>query len=149
MAGALTALAAGDVAAAADPTLELIGLGAGLTPSGDDYLIGLLAGLEATGDSARGGLAAVIEARADSRTTAIGAAALRHAAAGAFAERLHDVLDALARPRHDRLASAIERAMAYGATSGGDTLVGLFSGVDLALGRAGLARSAPLPEVAA
>ena len=139
----LTALATADVATARDLTVELIGLGVGLTPSGDDYLVGLLAGLEATDDPARLGLATAIAAQSDRRTTAIGAAALRHAAAGAFAERLHDMLIALGRGSLD-LATAIERTMAYGATSGSDTLVGLFGALDLAS-----ARSSDVPVVAA
>jgi hypothetical protein len=131
----LTALATGDVVAAEDVTVELIGLGVGLTPSGDDYLVGLLAGLEATDDPVRHRLATAIAAQADLRTTVIGAEMLRHAAAGAFAERLHDMLIALARGSLD-LATAVERVMAYGATSGGDTLVGLFGSLDLARARA-------------
>jgi hypothetical protein len=127
-----------------DPTIGLIGLGIGLTPSGDDYLVGLLAGLEATDHPARPALAAAIALHGPSRTTAIGAAALGHAARGAYAERLHDVLVALAGGRADDLSRTIERAMAYGATSGSDTLVGLFAGLDLAV-----ARSAGRPGVAA
>ncbi len=144
----LAALESGDpVAAAADAakaTVELIGLGVGLTPSGDDYLVGLLAGLEATDDPVRQGLAATIAAHAEIRTTAVAAAALGHAASGAFVERLHDVLVAVGRGRLDGLEPAIERAMAYGSTSGGDTLVGLFCALDLAL-----ARSTRAPAVAA
>ena len=131
----LEALRLGDVAAAVGPTVGLMGLGVGLTPSGDDYLVGLLAGMEATDDPPRHGLAAVIAGHAPLRTTAIGAAALGQASRGAFAERLHDVLVALARGRLDQLAAPIERAMTYGATSGSDTLVGLFAALDVAIAR--------------
>jgi hypothetical protein len=131
----LEALRIGDVAAAVAPTIGLMGLGVGLTPSGDDYLVGLLAGMDATDDPPRHGLAAVIAGHAPLRTTAVGAAVLGHASRGAFAERLHDVLVALARGRLDELAGPIERAMAYGATSGSDTLVGLFAALDVALAR--------------
>jgi hypothetical protein len=131
----LEALRLGDVAAAVGPTVGLMGLGVGLTPSGDDYLVGLLAGMEATDDPPRHGLAAVIAGHAPLRTTAIGAAALGQASRGAFAERLHDVLVALARGRLDQLAAPIERAMTYGATSGSDTLVGLFAALDVAFAR--------------
>ena len=129
----LRALRAGDLAAALGPTIELIGLGAGLTPSGDDYLVGLLAGLEATGSRARREIASAIGAAAPGRTTAIGAAMLAHATRGGFAERLHDVLVALAIGGTDGLGTAIPRAMAYGATSGADTLVGLFGALDIAI----------------
>jgi len=133
----LNAVRSGEVAAAIDPTIDLIGLGIGLTPSGDDYLVGFLAGLEATDHPARPALAAAIAMHAPSRTTAVGAAALDHATRGAYSERLHDVLVALAGreqvDRVDDLARPVTRAMAYGATSGGDTLVGLFGALDLAL----------------
>ena len=129
------ALVAGDVVAALGPTVDLIGLGVGLTPSGDDYLVGLLAGFAATGDPIGIELGATIAARAQARTTAIGASAIAHAARGAFAERLHDVLIALACGRFADLATSIERAMAYGATSGSDTLVGLLEGIDVAVAR--------------
>jgi len=140
----LAALEAGDHASAVGATIDLIGLGVGLTPSGDDYLVGLLAGLDATGDPARRDLAAAIAAHAPTRTTAVGAAALGHAAVGAYSERLHDLLAAFAGGRLRDLAAPIERVMTYGATSGSDTLVGLFAALDLVV-----ARSPRMPRVAA
>jgi hypothetical protein len=128
----LTALTAGDVASAVGATVGLIGLGVGLTPSGDDYLVGLLAGLEASGNPARNVLAAAIATHAPGRTTTIGASMLVHATRGAFAERLHDVLVAIASGRQDALSTLIGRAVAYGATSGTDTLVGMLAALDLA-----------------
>jgi hypothetical protein len=51
------------------------------------------------------------------------------------------VLVALAIGRPDGLGTTITRAMAYGATSGSDTLVGLFGALDIAaLARARRAR---------
>ena len=127
------ALGAGDLASILGEAIELIGLGPGLTPSGDDYLVGLLAGLEATGHRSRPALANAIAHAAPARTTAIGAATLTHAARGAYAERLHDVLRAIVTGSLDDLSSAIERAMAYGASSGADTLVGLFTALEASL----------------
>jgi hypothetical protein len=131
----LDALDGGDVASAVDPTLELIGLGTGLTPSGDDYLVGLLAALEATADPVHSSLATAIADGLPGRTTAVGEALIGHAVRGEFSERLHEVLIALAGGRPRDLARPIERAMAYGATSGSDTLVGLFAGLEIALAR--------------
>ena len=127
-----SALVSHDTDAARAAALALIGLGVGLTPSGDDFLVGLLAGLEATGHPARLPLAASIAAQAPRRTTTIGANALEHAAAGEFTERLHDVVVAIADERAAGLARGIARAMAYGATSGADTLVGLFLALEIA-----------------
>jgi hypothetical protein len=147
--GQLAALGRGDTAAAIGPTVDLIGLGIGLTPSGDDYLVGLLAGLDATDDPARFGLAEAIARQAPARTTAVSAASLRHATRGAFSERLHDLLVALARGNLDDLEAPIRRVIAYGSTSGSDTLVGLLAGLDLAVGRSARSRTARVRTVAA
>jgi hypothetical protein len=139
-----TALVAGDGDTAADAASRLVGLGVGLTPSGDDLLVGLLAGLEATGHPMRDGVAAAVTTHLGERTTAAGASALRQAARGAYSERLHDVLASLARTTddrgggpngdgHDGLARAVVGALAFGETSGSDTLAGLLLAVDVAL----------------
>ena len=126
------ALRADELEAAVEPTIGLIGLGTGLTPSGDDYLAGLLAGLDATGHGSRAAIASAIADAVPGRTTGIGAALLIHAARGEYAERLHDVLAAIALGRSHGLAVAIGRAMAYGATSGADSLVGVFAAIGVA-----------------
>ena len=126
------ALTARDGPAAAHEARGLIGLGVGLTPSGDDLLVGLLAALEATRNPMRAGLARSIAAEARSRTTAIGWMALWHATRGEFAERLHDVLIAIGLDDADTMERATSRATSYGATSGVDTLVGLFLGLEVA-----------------
>jgi uncharacterized protein DUF2877 len=131
-----SALITGDARVAEAAAVALIGLGIGLTPSGDDFLVGLLAGLEATHHPARSSLAAAIASEAPSRTTAIGANVLEHAARGEFTARLHDVVIALADDAAAGLDRAVGRAMAYGATSGADTLVGLFLALDVAAGAA-------------
>jgi hypothetical protein len=129
----LAALGRADVQGAMWPTIDLIGLGVGLTPSGDDYLVGLLAGLEAAHQPARAELAATVVAHARSRTTSIGVSSLVHAASGAYAERVHDVLAAIADDQARGLERAIRRLLAYGATSGGDLLVGLFAALDVSM----------------
>jgi len=135
---AAAALAAGDSMAARAACGGLIGLGIGLTPSGDDAIVGLLAALEAAGEPMLPAVRADIAARAVGRTTAAGVAALLHATDGAYGERLDDVLVTLAgrardtgsgRWRDDALSRALGRALAYGATSGSDTLAGLLPGL--------------------
>ena len=59
---------------------------------------------------------------------------LRHAAAGEFAERLHTLLAALLGPDDGTISTAIDRATAWGATSGTDSLVGVLIGLDVAAG---------------
>jgi hypothetical protein len=127
------ALAAKDADGAVIEARRLIGLGVGLTPSGDDYLVGLLAGMEARGHPLRNALAAGVSADAPRRTTAVAARALQLAARGAYAERLRDVIVTLGGPDPWRraLIDAADRALAYGSTSGSDTLAGLFTALDL------------------
>jgi hypothetical protein len=127
-----SALLAGEVGAAEKASVALIGLGIGLTPSGDDFLVGLLAGLEAAGDPVRDPVATAIAREAPHRTTEFGAGLLEHACRGEFSERLHDVLIAIAAPEGAALQRATARAMAYGATSGADTLAGLSCALEVA-----------------
>jgi hypothetical protein len=133
------ALTDGARIAAADAALDSIGVGPGLTPSGDDVLVGLLAGLDALDHPLRRDVATTIEGAAPGRTTSIGAATLVHAASGGYTEWLHDVVVALgaASGDGDPLPTAIARAMTHGATSGGDTLVGLFAAMEVATAGAG------------
>jgi hypothetical protein len=126
------ALTAGEVDPAGKAAAALIGLGVGLTPSGDDFLVGLLAGLDASDNGMGERLAAVIAQAAPGRTTTFGAALLDHACRGEFSQRLHDVLIAVAAHDDAGLRHAIDRAMAYGATSGADTLAGLCLALDVA-----------------
>jgi Protein of unknown function (DUF2877) len=134
-------LVSGDALAAQTAALGLIGLGVGLTPSGDDFLVGMLAGLEATQHPLRAAVATAI-ARAARGTTAFGAALLEHACRGEFSQRLHDVLIAIAAQEPVALRQATDRAMAYGATSGADTLAGLSLGLDVARSRVAATKAA-------
>lgn len=72
---------------------RLIGLGPGLTPSGDDYLGGMLIGLRACGRDAQAqSLWRWLEPRLSGRTSAISAAHLAAAAQGEAHEALHECL---------------------------------------------------------
>ena len=127
----VAALEADDRSAAADIAIGLIGLGPGLTPSGDDALVGMEAGLHALGAPTAGFLASAVDGLED-RTTALAATLLRHAAAGEFAERLHRLVGALLGSDDETVATAIDRAASWGATSGMDSLFGVLIGLDLA-----------------
>ena len=129
----IVALETGDRSAAADVAARLIGLGPGLTPSGDDALVGIEAALYALAWPAAGFLAQAMDDVED-RTTALAATLLRHAAAGEFAERLHTLLAALLGSDDETIRTAIDRAAAWGATSGTDCLLGVLIGLDVAAG---------------
>lgn len=137
----VVALETGDRSLAAEMATRLIGLGPGLTPSGDDVLVGIEAALHALARPSAGFLALGLASRhVDGRTTALAATLLRHAAAGEFAERLHILLAALLGSDDEAIPAAIDRAVAWGATSGTDCLLGVLIGLDVAAGvRGGLA----------
>lgn len=126
-----------DARATTEAIRPLIGLGPGLTPSGDDVLTGAAAVLHAVGHPCAGSLAAALD-DVDARTTTIGAAMLRYAARGEIAERIHRLLGALLTPTDasDTLEAAIAETVAWGATSGTDLLTGVLLALDAATGAA-------------
>ena len=102
----------------------LVGLGPGLTPSGDDYLGGALIALRAFGrDAVADRLADWVLAR-ESRTNTISAAHLRCAATGQGAAALHATLAALCNDAGDELRRCLGEIDAIGHTSGWDALAG-------------------------
>ena len=120
-----------DVTAVAAAAARLVGLGPGLTPSGDDFIAGYLAALwsRAGFDC---GLDTILPSLADAlaplflRTNAISRQMLSDAAQGRFAERLIDVTRAVANAGN--VADATAHALASGHSSGADTLCGLLFG---------------------
>ncbi len=119
----------------ADPA-RLLGLGSGLTPSGDDVLAGYLAGAAAYGlpvDELR----TFVCAEAPRRTTTLSAALLRHAAAGE------------AIPQVCRLLLALDDGIGTDAALAGLLRVGHTSGAALAAGVLAAARAASAPRAAA
>lgn len=95
---------------------QLIGLGSGLTPSGDDYFGGMLVALRVTGRGVQAdGLWRWLQPRLKERTSAISAAHLAAAAAGEAHEALHEVLNG---------ELNLDALNAVGHTSGWDALAG-------------------------
>ena len=131
--GLVVALETGDRSLAAAMATGLIGLGPGLTPSGDDVLVGIEAALHALPQRSAGFLALAVD-DVEGRTSELAATLLRHAGAGEFAERLHTLLAALLGPDDEAIPAAIDRAVAWGATSGTDCLFGVLVGLDIAAG---------------
>jgi len=145
--GLTLAVAAGREQAAVAAVDRLLGLGAGLTPTGDDLMAGLLAAmstlapvtapashLRASSEQALGAVAERIGACADAATTAISAALLRHAVRGEVCGPAADVLRALvASPSGAGRdpAAALAGLLRVGGTSGRDLALGLFAGAAL------------------
>jgi hypothetical protein len=130
VAGLIVALRAGDRNGAAEVATRLVGLGPGLTPSGDDVLVGIEAALHALAQPSAGFLALAM-GDVVVGTTAVAATLLAHAAAGEFTERLHILLAALLGSDDEAIPAAIDRAVAWGATSGMDCLLGVLIGLDV------------------
>jgi hypothetical protein len=105
------------------PPYDLVGLGPGLTPSGDDFLMGALAVLDALGRAKmHAALGHAVAAGAPTLTSPLSACFLRAAAAGHVGECLHAMVAAA-------LSGDIEAALAaarrIGHTSGWDALAGV------------------------
>lgn len=124
-----------DPHAASSAASRLIGLGEGLTPSGDDLLAGFLAGLHcAVGEDARRaqflsefGELAIGLSRG---TNDISRAYIYHAAQGRVSSRIAELAQALCRPEPPaRLQSALAAALQLGHSSGMDAVTGLLCGL--------------------
>ena len=104
---------------------RLLGLGPGLTPSGDDFLGGMMIALFASGrtETARR-LADAVMPRAGRATGRISLAHLAAAAEGEGAGALHDVLAALDRADEAALDAALAAIDRIGHSSGWDALAG-------------------------
>lgn len=95
---------------------ELVGLGPGLTPTGDDVLAGALVAASATADPRLGGWrAATVAALARLRTTAVSRALLLHALTGWATPELADFVTAACGGDTD---THLDRLLAVGNTSG-------------------------------
>ena len=113
---------------------KLIGLGPGLTPTGDDFLIGFLAGLWCTRGTDQGQLG-FIRSFGDALmqiatgTNEISRTYLYHAALGQFSSSLSNLLEAIA--TGGRVKQATEEAMQVGHSSGMDSVTGLLIGLSV------------------
>jgi hypothetical protein len=134
-AGVLQAMEQQDPALATLHAKSLIGLGPGLTPSGDDFLLGLFAVLHLPGSPCEGWLqgGAQVLAGAAHGTNAISLAALQCAAQGRVRESIASLLEQLLHGDGNPLEAALERVLAIGANSGADIAAGLVGGLQLQL----------------
>jgi hypothetical protein len=130
---------------------QLIGLGPGLTPSGDDVLVGCLKGLWLRGGSDHHAYTASAVLRhallptLHERTTPVGAAFIQHALHGQFAEVVDRAAAALLTPTDPQAVTcAMGQLLAQGETSGIDTALGLLLCLEALLNsRAGARSGAP------
>ena len=114
----------------------LLGLGPGLTPSGDDLLVGLLLALHAARSYMAPPLSEVVVAHARVMTGIISESMLKQASLGFGNGASHQLINALfeGQPDHEVLRK-VDTLTSVGHTSGWDTLVGILLGLHL-VGRA-------------
>ena len=135
---------------ATDVLSQLIGLGTGLTPAGDDTLVGIFGGIEALAsifatqniDSdeiqrAQDQLRATVREQAPGRTTLASRQALCGAAEGYFCEPLLGLLEALCASESTiaKLESLAQSVLYLGHTSGADLLTGVLVALKWGLSR--------------
>jgi hypothetical protein len=126
-----------DIASIEEATLGLAGLGPGLTPSGDDVLGGFAAIMallspQLSADSiSRKHIASTIAEVAKPRTTKLSSVLLEFASQGEVSEQLGSLLLTLMLPveEFETVQKAADRVLAFGASSGGDTLLGMLLGL--------------------
>jgi hypothetical protein len=132
--------AAGDLASAVEIAESLVGLGPGLTPSGDSMISGLLLALRLLGGATPGGtkavwladwLGAAVTCYAEQRTTALAATLLHCAARGQAAEEVSAVLRAFA--GQEPVEPAARRLLTAGRATGAELTWGLIAGCGAAL----------------
>ncbi len=109
----------------------LLGLGPGLTPSGDDYLGGMLIGLRLFGRAADAEvLWAWLAPRVSAGTSRISAAHLAAAAEGEAHETLHACIDALAEGLSHGWPARLAALASIGHCSGWDGLAGVIAAAE-------------------
>lgn len=113
-----------------DAVLPLIGLGPGLTPSGDDVIGGALIALHLLGeDRARDVLWTALRPHAKTATGDVSFAHLEAAAEGLGHEAIHRIANALMTGGDD-LGEKLDAVHAIGHTSGWDALAGIVAALE-------------------
>lgn len=133
--GLCRAIAQHDETLARQHAQQLLGLGPGLTPAGDDFLLGLLAVLNIPDSPCRQWrrIGAPIVERARQQTNAISLAGLRQAASGRVRARLVRLCHALMHVDATPLLGVLDRVLSIGSSSGTDIALGMLSGFQLHL----------------
>ena len=133
------ALCHGNLAAASAHGRAMIGMGPGLTPSGDDFLVGMFAVLHLPGSPCRDArrVCVPVLAGVERRTHAISVAALKAAAQGRVRASIQSLLRELMDGSPAGLAASLSAVLAIGSTSGSDIAAGIVAGFEIHLQVAG------------
>lgn len=117
-------LASGRLGEAAGEMSSMIGLGPGLTPSGDDFLVGFMAALGMNGEQEFLSLLCGEIERNLMKTNDISAAYLSHACQGEFSEPFHCLFST------EETVAAVNQVASVGHSSGTDALAGIYFGLE-------------------
>jgi len=109
---------------------RLLGLGIGLTPSGDDFLVGFSAERLAQGCHHEVKLlAGALSHRVFRATSLVSASYLRHAFRGRFGSQVRRLVHVLHNPAAtpEELRAAVQQVVSVGSTSGWDSVIGMLA----------------------
>ena len=130
----LAAMQREDQKGLATATTKLLGYGIGGTPSGDDLLVGILAALQSSSRPLANRLKILLSNSIDRQlgeetTSLLSLTVLRHALAGEFSEKIHEVTRQLMHPTDgNALEACLDRLLLHGATSGSEMFLGICLG---------------------
>ncbi|MDT8900514.1 DUF2877 domain-containing protein [Anaeroselena agilis] len=134
----ISTLVDGDLSDALAAGRRLIGLGTGLTPSGDDFLAGLMITFNMpAGPFGRRYREVAKKLAAGAETGTVSRAMLQYAARGRTRDGVVALLAAMTDPAARDIVAAVRRVLACGATSGTDLAAGIAAGLSTGLELAG------------
>lgn len=107
----------------------MLGMGIGLTPSGDDFLMGLFAAWHANHRLKKTDLMCYLVGKSHRATTTISQHFLQNAADGRFNQALIEFNQLGSRANTEQILHQLMKVVQKGATSGLDTALGYFSGI--------------------
>ncbi len=118
---------------------KIIGLGSGLTPSGDDMLIGLMISMIYISENVQGidldveKISSDIISDITGRTTIISEEFLREAACGRVNEPVATLMEKILISGQKEMRESAKKVLSVGSTSGADTIFGIILGTNLML----------------
>ena len=114
---------------------ELVGLGPGLTPSGDDFIIGVMASFKFCGMKKEtfADLTELIINKAKSKTNIISFNILRQGALGGFLEWIEDMALSVIHGNYEDIEKAFKNMLKIGSSSGSDISAGILFGIEEAM----------------
>lgn len=120
-----------DVTTNVERAMSLVGLGQGLTPSGDDFLVGVLLALATRNQHAlpHNEWAEQVVRKAKEKTNVISYSALKYAAMGETRESINLLLQSLFAGNQEQVKRQLGEVMKIGSSSGTEITWGIINGL--------------------